>query len=61
VGGAFFYRDKWSRKVQWNTHLHGLLTLEAEGTASLQNIKKTKPVTDMLSHPRRLEASATPL
>ena len=37
VGGAF-YKDKLSRKAQWITHLHGLLTLEAEGTVSLQNI-----------------------
>jgi hypothetical protein len=61
VGGALFYKDKCCRKVQWKTHLHGLLTLEAEGTASLQNISKTKPMTDMLSHPKRLEALATQL
>jgi hypothetical protein len=61
VDGAFFYKDKSFRKVQWNTHLHGLLTLAAEGTASLPNIRKMHPVTDTLSHPRRLEASVTPL
>ena len=59
VNGAFFCKDKSSRKVQWSTHLPGLLTLEAEGTASLQNISKTQPVTDTLSHPRRLKTSAT--
>ena len=32
-----------SRKVQWNTHLLGLLTLEDEDTTMLQNVRKTAP------------------
>jgi hypothetical protein len=59
MGGAVICEDKSSRKAQWNTDLHGLLTLEGEGAASLQNMRKTQPVAYTLSHPRTLEASTT--